>query len=514
MSFFDEKATTSDHPASDTSGSATRRPISTSARPPIYAAVRHASSRRRFKWLRPDLFVARQLAKDLPSDDAEPLEGPRRQCGEWDPDQDAKLDRPRTSLLTQDASEREGHRLHPVRRHGALPRRPAPSAAASTNAAGVTGEDRGPDRLSPGVSAPTATTSGHRSYRGRTPRPRRHRRAQRRPEPPGLRHRRQLRPALGHHPPHPAGRPRGPHRPEIRARFSATRSCPADGVERIIRLPRRVRQRLQENAEVVGTDEAFFEDDHERPEVILDLFTEKRPASSTATPTPRWTWPPTPTRSGRTPSTAIQTSQKTIPDLPHVVVLHQAATSALAPKHASPGRARLSPHRRGQRRPGLGGHGRPQASPSRSSRFSRPPSARRTPRRCRASATTTTWSARASRSVVRQEKIRRRQLRPPVRRPLPHLRTAQALRRAGQGHAVRHRRNSDKAIEDIYRYPLRQTATDTLNRQLRSGIDDQARRAGHRPARGRPPLSCRRGRRIRRTADHLLAGLSPGGRGR
>jgi len=30
----------------------------------------------------------------------------------------------------------------------------------------------------------------------------------------------------------------------------------------------------------------------------------------------------------------------------------------------------------------------------------------------------------------------------------------------------------NKAIEDIYRYPLRQSATDTLNRQLRSGISD------------------------------------------
>ena len=28
------------------------------------------------------------------------------------------------------------------------------------------------------------------------------------------------------------------------------------------------------------------------------------------------------------------------------------------------------------------------------------------------------------------------------------------------------------AIDDIYRYPLRQSAVDTLNRQLRSGIDD------------------------------------------
>jgi superfamily II DNA/RNA helicase len=35
---------------------------------------------------------------------------------------------------------------------------------------------------------------------------------------------------------------------------------PADGVERIIRLRARVRRRLQENAEVVGADETFFED--------------------------------------------------------------------------------------------------------------------------------------------------------------------------------------------------------------------------------------------------------------
>ena len=31
-----------------------------------------------------------------------------------------------------------------------------------------------------------------------------------------------------------------------------------------------------------------------------------------------------------------------------------------------------------------------------------------------------------------------------------------------------------KAIDDIYRYPLRQTAIDTLNRQLRSGVSDEA----------------------------------------
>jgi hypothetical protein len=49
---------------------------------------------------------------------------------------------------------------------------------------------------------------------------------------------------------------------------------PAEGVERIIQLRSRVRQRLQENAEVVGADEAFFEDQDDA-QAVRDLFTEK-----------------------------------------------------------------------------------------------------------------------------------------------------------------------------------------------------------------------------------------------
>jgi superfamily II DNA or RNA helicase len=48
---------------------------------------------------------------------------------------------------------------------------------------------------------------------------------------------------------------------------------PADGIERIIRLRNRVRQRLHENAEVVGADESFFEDFDEQK--ILNLYHEK-----------------------------------------------------------------------------------------------------------------------------------------------------------------------------------------------------------------------------------------------
>lgn len=48
---------------------------------------------------------------------------------------------------------------------------------------------------------------------------------------------------------------------------------PADGVEQLINLRARITQRLHENAEVVGTDEAFFEDQDKV--VLRNLYTEK-----------------------------------------------------------------------------------------------------------------------------------------------------------------------------------------------------------------------------------------------
>ena len=49
---------------------------------------------------------------------------------------------------------------------------------------------------------------------------------------------------------------------------------PAEGVERIIDLRGRVRERLRENAEVVGADEAFFEDEDDE-QAILNLYHER-----------------------------------------------------------------------------------------------------------------------------------------------------------------------------------------------------------------------------------------------
>ena len=49
---------------------------------------------------------------------------------------------------------------------------------------------------------------------------------------------------------------------------------PAEGVERLINLRGRLRDRLNENQEVVGTDEAFFEDEQAR-EMLLNLYNER-----------------------------------------------------------------------------------------------------------------------------------------------------------------------------------------------------------------------------------------------
>jgi superfamily II DNA or RNA helicase len=50
---------------------------------------------------------------------------------------------------------------------------------------------------------------------------------------------------------------------------------PAEGVNKIIKLRERVRQRLKENQEVVGADEFFFEDQRDEAKALNDLYTEK-----------------------------------------------------------------------------------------------------------------------------------------------------------------------------------------------------------------------------------------------
>lgn len=115
---------------------------------------------------------------------------------------------------------------------------------------------------------------------------------------------------------------------------------PADGIERLIRLRSRVRQRLQENAEVVGTDETFFEDEtHDG--LIRDLFTEK----SGALDDPEDNEVDLASLAYQIWKNACDTDptlKKAISDLPNVVFSTK-GLSAVAPKHIGGGGAKPEP---------------------------------------------------------------------------------------------------------------------------------------------------------------------------
>lgn len=112
---------------------------------------------------------------------------------------------------------------------------------------------------------------------------------------------------------------------------------PAEGVERLIRLRSRVRQRLQENAEVVGTDETFFEDER-HDDLIHDLFTERSgilddPADDEVdlSSLAYQIW--------KNASDAQPSLKKTIPDLSSVVFATKSLAAVPARPAGSPGLA-------------------------------------------------------------------------------------------------------------------------------------------------------------------------------
>lgn len=111
---------------------------------------------------------------------------------------------------------------------------------------------------------------------------------------------------------------------------------PADGVERLIRLRSRVRQRLHENAEVVGTDETFFEDE-KHDHTILDLFTEKSgvldDADDNEVDLASQAYQVWKNATDRNPAL-----KKTVPDLPNVIF----ATKPLSAVPVAPGKTAVT----------------------------------------------------------------------------------------------------------------------------------------------------------------------------
>ncbi|MBI5445655.1 MAG: SWF/SNF helicase family protein, partial [Deltaproteobacteria bacterium] len=240
---------------------------------------------------------------------------------------------------------------------------------------------------------------------------------------------------------------------------------PAEGVERIIRLRARVRQRLQENAEVVGTDEAFFEDDG-NDQTLLDLYHEKSgvldgDADSEVDLASQayQIW--------KNAVDADPKLQKIIPELPDVVFTSRAHEPApqrpegvLVYLRTAEGNDSLAYIDKGGRSITESQFEILKAAECRPDTPAQP----RHPRHHE-------LVHDGVKHIVREEKRVGGQLgRPSGAR----FRTYERLKRyaAAEKGTLFESPELLKAIDEIYRYPLRQNAVDTLNRQLRAGIED------------------------------------------
>ncbi len=240
---------------------------------------------------------------------------------------------------------------------------------------------------------------------------------------------------------------------------------PADGVERIIRLRSRVRQRLRENAEVVGTDEAFFEDDSDE-QTILDLYNEKAGIldgdADTEVDLASYAY-----QIWKNATDADPSLLKAIPELPAVVY----STMPHKPTETKP-EGVLVYVKTGEGADALAWVDKDGKSVTQS-QFEILRAAE-----CRPDTPAPPRLAKhhelvkkGTLQIMEEEKSIGGQLgRPSGAR----FRTYERLKAYAQDvqNTLFDTDQLHKAIEDIYRYPLRQTATDTLNRQLRSGISD------------------------------------------
>jgi hypothetical protein len=241
---------------------------------------------------------------------------------------------------------------------------------------------------------------------------------------------------------------------------------PAEGVERIIRLRARVRQRLKENAEVVGTDEAFFEDDR-KDQVVLDLFHEKAGILDGDDDTEvdlashaYQIW--------KNAITADPSLQQTIPALPPVVF----ATRPHQPTEKEPAGVMVY-LRTAEGNDALAWMDADGTSVT-ESQFAILQAAECAP-------DTPALPRREDHHALVQKAVElilteERSVGGQLGRPSgARFRTYERLKRYAEQLKGTLFTSPEllKAIDEIYRYPLRPTAVDALNRQLRSGIADE-----------------------------------------
>jgi len=243
---------------------------------------------------------------------------------------------------------------------------------------------------------------------------------------------------------------------------------PADGVERIIRLRDRLRTRLRENAEVVGSDETFFEDD-QNSNIIVNLYNEKAGVldgeeDETDVDLASYAY-----QIWKNATDANPKLQKIIPDLPPVVF----SAKAHAPSDREP-EGVLIYLRTAEGNDTLGWMDNNKMSVTESQYTILRTAACQidTPAVPRAEHHHELVQAGVTYLGVVEKTIGGQLGRPSGAKFRTYERLKQYAEQVkGQLWDTQELR---KAIEDIYRYHLRSAAVDTLNRQLRSGITDEA----------------------------------------
>ena len=250
---------------------------------------------------------------------------------------------------------------------------------------------------------------------------------------------------------------------------SATVLCysflPTDGVEKLIRLRARVRQRLQENAEVVGTDEAFFEDEREKQKLV-ELYDEKAGIldgdADSEVDLASYAYQIWKNAIDRDPAL-----QKIIPDLPPVVYAsrtHQATRNqphgVLVYLRTTDGNDALT---------WVDAQGN-SVTESQFEILKAAECAPDTPAVVRQENHHVLVQQGVAAMVAEGKTVGGQLGRPSGAR----FRSYERLKRyaAEVKGTLFEPPQLAKAIEEIYRYPLRPSATDTLNRQLRAGIED------------------------------------------
>ncbi|MGB7761492.1 MAG: helicase-related protein [Bryobacteraceae bacterium] len=241
---------------------------------------------------------------------------------------------------------------------------------------------------------------------------------------------------------------------------------PADGVERIIRLRAKVLNRLRQNAEVVGTDEAFFDDDKNN-KAVTDLYHEKsglldgeEDSEIDLASYAYQIW--------KNAIEADPTLKKTIPDMPNVVYSSRllqpkedgcqgvlvylktsAGADALAWVDSAGGRVTDSQYRilkAAECEPGTPAVPRLQNHHN--------------------------LVEKAVQGLAEEEKT----IGGGLGRPSgARFRTYERLKRYADQvkGTLFDSQQLQRTMEDVYKYPLRESAAETLNRQMKTGADDE-----------------------------------------